>query len=75
MGRYEYWTHTVSSEHYLVRFDGQGLITGVCGPLRQAQIPVENRHNYDYDAQPKYTEWLRQHTSDYNSLAPAAQAT
>lgn len=72
MERYEYWNHARTRQHFLVRFDQAGQITGVCGPMRQAQIPVENRHNYDYDSQPRHTEWVRQHVSEFSSLMAVA---
>jgi hypothetical protein len=74
MERYDYWTHTRSGENYLVRFDGTGVVTGVCGPMQQSQIPAANRHNFDYDSQPEHAEWLRLHLAEFHSLAPGSPA-
>ena len=67
--RYEYWAHR-EGEKYLIRLDEANLITGVCGPLRQVDIPAANRHNFDYDRQPLFTDWVRAHTSEFHNIAP-----
>jgi len=71
MVRYEYWLHDVG-EHYLVRLDDLNSITGVCGPLNQAQIPAANRQNYDYDSQPEFAEWMRVHLTQFREVDSAA---
>jgi len=70
MARYEYWTHR-GGENYLIRLDDADLVTGVCGPLRPAEIPASNRHNYEYDAQPQHTAWVRAHTMEFHRIEPA----
>ncbi len=67
MDRYEYWEHT-SGEKYLIRLDSTNLITGVCGPLRQADIPSAGRHNFDYDAQPQHTVWVRTNGKEFHNV-------
>ena len=69
MIQYEYWAHR-EGEKYLIRLEEVDRITGVCGPLRQADIPAANRHNFDYDRQPLFTDWERAHTSEFHNTAP-----
>lgn len=66
MTRYEYWAHR-DGEKYLIRLDETNRVTGVCGPMRQADIPAANRHNFDYDRQPRLTDWIRAHTSEFQN--------
>jgi hypothetical protein len=67
--RYEYWAHR-EGEKYLIRLEEDSLITGVCGPLRQADIPSANWPNFDYDQQPRLTDWVRAHTSEFHNSVP-----
>jgi hypothetical protein len=71
MDRYEYWTYNKSGEHYLVRLDAAGLVTGVCGPMG-SEIPMETWRRYDYDSQPRHTEWLRLHAAEFHDATLAA---
>jgi hypothetical protein len=73
MIRYEYWTH-LDGENYLIRLGDANLVTGVCGPLRQSEIPEANRHNYDYDTQPQHTAWVRAHEAEFHTIgSPVAR--
>jgi hypothetical protein len=67
MPRYEYWEHH-EGEKYLIRLDAANLITGVCGPMRQADIPPANRHNFDFDAQPLRTVWVQTHVAEFHQI-------
>jgi hypothetical protein len=67
--RYEYWAHS-QGEKYLIRLDEANYITGVCGPLRQSDIPAANRHNFDYDQQPLLTVWVRANASEFHNSVP-----
>ena len=67
MVRFEYWAHS-GGENYLVRLSDANIVTGVCGPMRQAHIPAVNLHNYDYDSQPQHTAWVQQHTAEFHNI-------
>ena len=67
MTSYEYWEHR-DGEKYLIRFDEAHLITGVCGPMRQSNIPAINRHNFDYDAQPLHSKWIQIHAAEFRPI-------
>lgn len=64
---YEYWQHT-SGEKYLIQLDSSNAMTGICGPMQQADIPAENRHNFEYDAQPRYMAWVLAHLPEFRRI-------
>lgn len=67
MLHYEFWVHR-AGEKYLIRLDDANGVTGVCGPLRQANVPVANRFHFDYDAQPEHTAWVRAHANEFHCI-------
>ena len=67
MSQYEYWEHS-EGEKYLIRLDAANLITGVCGPMRQRDIPTANRHHFDFDAQPLRTAWVQTHQAEFHKI-------
>lgn len=71
MVTYEYWAHS-GGEQYLIRLDAAKAITGVCGPLRLADIPQANRHNFNFDEEPQHSAWVRGHQAEFHNLDTAA---
>jgi hypothetical protein len=70
MIHYECWTHTYG-DNFLVRMDDANVITGVCGPFRQSDIPTVNMPNYDYDSQPKHAAWVSSHKAEFRQADEA----
>jgi hypothetical protein len=60
---YTFWQHVESSEIYAVRLK-RGDLTGICGPLKRAEVRRENLPAFDYDDQRDDVAWAQEHEPD-----------
>lgn len=67
---YAYWSHE-SGETYVIRFDDDGDINAVCGPLHYSE---RGKSAYAYEFETEDVEWVIDHSGEFRDTTTIAEA-